>query len=72
MVMKQGFAELYRRYLVARQRRADALVLEYLDARTLKDIGLEGSPVARRASARQRRDALTWWAILNPSAGGLR
>lgn len=39
--MKQRLLNVYRRLVAARQRRADALVLEHLDARALRDIGLE-------------------------------
>lgn len=72
--MKQFFQRLLQEYLTSRQRQANALVLEHLDPRTLKDIGMEGwqNPAGRQAAARQTQDALAWRAVLTPSAGGFQ
>ena len=72
--MKRLFRKVLRGFIASRQRKAEAQVLEYLDQRTLKDIGLEGwqSPAGRRVVARQTQDALAWRAVLNMSAGGFR
>lgn len=61
-------------YAAARRASAGALELEQLDARMLKDIGLEGwqSPVGRRIEARRCQDALAWRAKLDGYAGALR
>jgi uncharacterized protein YjiS (DUF1127 family) len=72
--MKHLFRSLFQMYMADRQRKADALVLEHLDPRTLKDIGLESwqSPTGRRAVARQTQDALAWRAVLGARAGGFQ
>jgi hypothetical protein len=71
--MKRLFRKLLRACIASRQRKADALVLEHLDPRTLKDIGLEGwqSPSGRRVAGRHQ-DALAWRAILGTGAGGFQ
>jgi uncharacterized protein YjiS (DUF1127 family) len=61
----QTFRRIWARLVAARQRRATQRVLRHLDARTLKDIGLESY-----AAASRRQDALAWRAGL--SFGGLR
>ena len=70
--MKQYLLDVYRSLIAARQRRADVLVLEYLDARALRDIGLEGGEQARLAQARARQDALAWRGVLSPGFGGFQ
>jgi len=70
--MKRLLVSMYRSIVAARQRKADELVLEHLDARTLRDIGLDDSAHADRLRSRARRDALRWHAALSPNFGGFR
>lgn len=72
--MKRLFRRLLRAYIASRQRKAEALVLEHLDPRTLKDIGLEGwqSPSGRFVAGRRHQDALAWRAVLGTGAGGFQ
>lgn len=58
-------AAIARRFLEARRENAQARLLAQLDARTLKDIGLEahhGSALAERIDARRRRELLRTFA----------
>jgi uncharacterized protein YjiS (DUF1127 family) len=72
--MKQLFSRLVKHIIASREKRAEALVLEHLDLRTLKDIGMDGwrSPAGRHAAARQTQDALAWRAVLTPSTRGFQ
>jgi hypothetical protein len=70
--MKQLLKKAWQAMAAAQARRAQATVLAHLDARTLKDIGLESwnPDLAGRMRALQRQDMLVWRAEL--SYGGLR
>lgn len=70
--MMQQLKKAWAALVASRQRRAQARMMRHLDARTLKDIGLEpwNSDLARRADALQRQDALAWRTDLG--FGGLR
>jgi hypothetical protein len=72
--MKRLFSRLLLAFIASRQRKAEALVLEHLDPRTLKDIGLEGwqSPSGRFLAGRRHQDALAWRAVLGTGAGGFQ
>jgi hypothetical protein len=72
--MKNLLQRGWRSWIAARQRRADAIVLEHLDARMLKDIGFElwDKTEDARHPVLQRRNARTWraWrAALEPLGG---
>jgi len=58
--MKQLLARWYRGFVQARQRRAAREVLMHLDARTLKDIGIESwsSELAGEVHAHRQRQWL--------------
>jgi uncharacterized protein YjiS (DUF1127 family) len=62
--MKDLIRKAWKAMAAAQQRRATQSVLRHLDARTLKDIGLEAH------AAEIRRDTIAWRAEL--SFGGLR
>jgi uncharacterized protein YjiS (DUF1127 family) len=61
--MKNLLRKAWAAIVAAQQRRATQRVLRHLDARTLKDIGLE-------SFAQRRHDPLAWRADL--SFGGMR
>jgi hypothetical protein len=70
--MMQQLKKAWAVLMAAQERRAQARMMRHLDARMLKDIGLEpwNSELARRADVHARQDALAWRADL--SFGGLR
>ncbi|HWA36615.1 MAG TPA: DUF1127 domain-containing protein [Burkholderiales bacterium] len=60
--MKRVLKQIWAAIVAAQARRAQAQVLAHLDARTLKDIGLESwnPDLARRIDSMRRQDALVW------------
>jgi hypothetical protein len=70
--MKQLLKNAWAALVAAQERRARVQVLRQLDARTLKDIGLESRhpELFNRLQAMRRQDALAWRVEL--SVGGLR
>lgn len=70
--MKQLLKNAWAALAAAHDRRARAQMLAHLDARTLKDIGLDSShpELFDRLQTMQRQDAVAWRVAL--SIGGLR
>lgn len=70
--MKQYLKKAWAVFKAAQERRAQARMLRHLDARMLKDIGLESwsGDLAHRVETLRRQDLLVWRADL--SFGGLR